>query len=459
MRNLKTKNCKLYIIPFLLILFFSNIINAQKKIADETQQLIPSDYNNKVTSNLATDTRSTAVCNNSSEAYQKKYSQQSFYIPTKKDAVITLKITVHIFKPIEDVGRWQMNDNTINGKPALKILLDSITNGHQERYSAKRKATYEVKDFNSPYIFDSKIMFEITNVYFYSNAELYTSSNDDELFKCIEKTDSNRLKEGMPLVFNGGSGPGHLSGYKGSAALVTTLNSDDPVFGRSHLLHEIGHAFGLGHTYVNTMGAGSDWQNFNAACNSQDYLSDVFPNNNPACQNENGPTSKPNNTPCFSCYESTPDTSNNVMGGQRYNRWMSPLQMGRRIRSMHLNANNGHNLRQFAKDMESDHTNVWIISANEIWDFDIQLYKDILVKNGATLTIKCKTALAINGKIKLEKGANLVIDGGEVTGWCKSGKWQGIETPLQKNKITDQSVIKIINGGEIKNAKSKFKKN
>ena len=41
--------------------------------------------------------------------------------------------------------------------------------------------------------------------------------------------------------------------------------------------------------------------------------------------------------------QSTPDTSNNLMGGQRYNLWMSPLQIGRRLRGMHLNSNAGRN--------------------------------------------------------------------------------------------------------------------
>lgn len=399
-----------------------------------------------------------AICSNSSTAYINKYSKQSFYVPSQNDPVITLKITVHIFKPLGDSGRWQMNDNKFNGLPSLKAMLDSITNGHQERYSTKRRASYEVKDFNSPYIADSKIQYEITNIYFYSEPTLYLMYNDLALFEYIEKTDPKRLEEGMPLVFNGSNGPGHLSSYKGSAALVTTIQAYDPVFSRSHLLHEIGHAFGLGHTYINGDGGGSDWQNFNATCASADYLSDVFPNNNPACQHEKGATTKPENPPCLSCYESTPDTSNNVMGGQRYNLWMSPLQMGRRIRSFHLNSNSGRNLRHFAKDMESEHKHVLTIKENEDWDFDIQLYKDIVVKAGKTLTVKCKLAMAANGKIKLEAGARIIIDGGEITCWCKTGSWQGVETPLKKKgtKNTGVSPIKIINGGMINKAKTQM---
>lgn len=430
---------------FLMSICFSKTLFSQRQLASE------------IALNTKTAVTPTPSCTNESSVYKKKYSQQSFYIPKTNDPVITLKITIHIFKPISDSGRWQMDNNKINGTVALRSMLDSITNGHQERYSAKRRATY-AKDFNSPHLRDSKIQYEITNVYFYPEPNLYTLYNDQALFEYIEKTDPKRIEEGMPLVFNGSNGPGHLSSYKGNAALVTTIGNGDPIFSRSHLLHEIGHAFGLGHTYVNTSGGGSDWQNFGGACGSDDYLSDVFPNNNPACQNEGLATSKPINGPCMSCFESSPDTSNNVMGGQRYNLWMSPLQIGRRLRNMHLNANAGRNLRQFAKDMESDHKNVWTISKNEEWDFDIQLYKDIVVKTGATLTIKCKVAMAIDGIIKLEPGAKLIVDGGEITGWCKSGNWQGVQTPaIKKKKPGDKSTnpvyIKLLKGGAINNAK------
>ncbi|MEI8136748.1 MAG: hypothetical protein WCH21_05410 [Bacteroidota bacterium] len=444
-----TTNFKLYRLAFFLflnILASNQSIIAQRRINIKNSESIP----------LTSIPANTSTCSSASNAYFRKYSQQSFYIPTENDKVITFKITIHIFKPIADTGRWQMNDNNFNGLPALKYMLDSITNGHQERYSLKRNATYDVIKFNSSYIYDSKIKFEITNIYFYPEPELYSLNNDETLFRYIEKTDSNRISEGMPIVFNASSGPGHLSSYKGSAALVTTIHAYDLVFGRSHLIHEIGHGFGLGHTYVNTSGGGSDWQNFHADCGSPDYLSDVFPNNNPNCSPYK---SIPTNSPCLSCYEASPDTSNNLMGGQRYNRWISPLQMGRRIRSLHLNSNIGENIRHFAKETESDHDNVWKISSNEIWDFDIQLYKDVLVKENVTLNITCKVAMALEGKIKLEKNAHLIIDGGEITCWCKSGTWQGVEiTRVKKKKKDDKTItpelIKLLNGGFISKSKT-----
>ena len=87
-------------------------------------------------------------CSGSSDSFNKKYKFQSYYIPTKNDLVITLKITLHVFTPENDTGIWQNNLNKKNGIPVINLILSSITNGHQERYSEKRKSTYSVLKFN-----------------------------------------------------------------------------------------------------------------------------------------------------------------------------------------------------------------------------------------------------------------------------------------------------------------------
>ena len=66
--------------------------------------------------------------------------------------------------------------------------------------------------------------------------------------------------------------------------------------------------------------------------------------------------------------------------------------------------------------------------------------------------------MALEGKIKLEKNARLIIDSGEITCWCKTGTWQGIEVPKAKKKNkNDKTVapvlIKVINGGLINKSK------
>lgn len=65
------------------------------------------------------------------------------------------------------------------------------------------------------------------------------------------------------------------------------------------------------------------------------------------------------------------------------------------------------------------------IDSDQSWDTPQLITKDILVKKGATLTIKSKIYLK-DSKIMVETGGNLIVDGGHLT---KSGdnKWGGIE--------------------------------
>ena len=351
-------------------------------------------------------------CTNSSPAYLNKYQLPQTFIPTASDPIITLKITLHIFTDNNGNGIFENTNSSYNGLPALNTMLSLITNGNTDRFSEKRSATY-ASAFIPPFLNDSRIKYEVTNIYFYPNTTLYTANWESSLYTHINTYYPGRLEEGMPILINNGGFDGHLSSWNGAPAIATTWpDPADTMFYRAHLRHEIAHSFGLGHTYKNTLGGGSDWQNFNAACGSIDYLTDVFPGSMTHCpvdQSTNPPYPNPPTNACLSCFEFGDNlfsnVSTNVLGGQANNKWMSPIQIGRRYRMMHLTTTYPHNLRVFAKDMVSQHTNPWLISSNETWDFDIQMYKDIVVKAGNTLTIKCKVAMAIDAKIKIEKGA------------------------------------------------------
>jgi hypothetical protein len=416
---------------------------------------------------MATYRPNSGCINPSSNAWNNKYRLPQTYIPSVNSASITLKITLHVFtKDDGSSTKWENTNSTINGKPALLNYLSDITNGSTERFSTVRSATYSTtytNTFISNYISDSKIQYEVTNIYYYPSSVNYTYSNgngdDYEQLQYIESLYPDRLKEGMPIVI-ADNGAGGSSGYNDLPIVAISVGADptgnpaNKLWFQNHLRHEISHCFALFHLYE---GPGAE----NITCNTIDYLSDVFPSGMTNCPYATTivvlpPVLAPTNPPCNSCYEYT-DVSNNVMGGQGNNIWISPIQMGRKMRQIRLGS-----ISYFAKDVQSDHINTWNITNDEVWDFDIQMYEDIVVKAGVKLTIKCKVAMAMGGKIKVEKLGQLVIDGGEVTTWSKLGNWNGVQIegdPNQNqlvNNITgyalDQGLLRIINGGKLSRA-------
>lgn len=390
-----------------------------------------------------------ASCTNSSTDYLNKYRLQSNYVPAANSPVITLKITFHVFVNAAGTsGPWLP---VSAGTTDLTQLGNFLHNGY-ERYSDPRSANYSTGTLcNTPYISDSRINYELTNIYYYYDNTLVTGPGLGQgatLAAHVAGVNPARLDEGLPIFFNAGNmsgAAGYQSSYNGKP-YVHTIFGTDPWGASIHLRHEIGHAFSLYHTYQ----GGGDEMAWGYNCNSPNFLCDVFPINNTMC---------PSGTlPCDVCFENGTYNSNNLMGTRfSDNNWMSALQMGRRRMNMHLTSNG---IRSFAKEMPSDRVATWNITANETWDFDIQMYEDIVVKAGATLTLKCKVAMATGGRIIVERGAKLVIDGGEVTAW--GGKmWDGIHvwgTSTVRQSVaanglsTAHGIVDIINGGTVRDA-------
>ena len=140
-----------------------------------------------------------ANCLNSSTAYSSTYSKPQKYIPVSGlpgDPIITLKLTLHIFNDINGNGVWVNNSNFTNGVPALNSMLSFITNGQTDRMSQPRSATYTSPTFISQlFPSDSRLQYEVTNIYFYNIQSLYTTPSDGALFAHINSIDPQRLEE------------------------------------------------------------------------------------------------------------------------------------------------------------------------------------------------------------------------------------------------------------------------
>lgn len=67
-----------------------------------------------------------------------------------------------------------------------------------------------------------------------------------------------------------------------------------------------------------------------------------------------------------------------------------------------------------------------ISSSNEVWSSPRDLEGDIVVQNGASLTVQCRVSLPRGAKIIVKPKGTLILDGAHLTNLCDQN-WEGIE--------------------------------
>jgi hypothetical protein len=99
-----------------------------------------------------------------------------------------------------------------------------------------------------------------------------------------------------------------------------------------------------------------------------------------------------------------------------------------------------------------------VISTNTTWNSSKTISASVRVKAGKTLTISGSTTIIhmpLNGRILVEPGAKLIVDGATITNECGT-EWGGIELTGNRNALPDpanQGYCQLINGAKIMNAK------
>ncbi|MBW7868066.1 MAG: hypothetical protein H3C31_07070, partial [Brumimicrobium sp.] len=242
------------------------------------------------------------------------------------------------------------------------------------------------------------------HIYFVRNtSECYTTG-----FGEAKKIISNALRMVEP-----GDNERHLSG-------AWEVNSS------GLLAHEIGHCLGSHHTMAYQYDLPS-------------YITDVFqPDNNIGWE-----------------FCNTTTISNNIMGYNRCRNYLSPLQIAdiRRI------VNSNPIIRNtIIETRASTNNDVIITSPNTVWEKHEIIGSNLIIEDGASLTIKCKVHFSPDAKVIIKQGGKLIIDGGTLTNEYNS-YWQGIEVwgTSTKNQYpqgspTYQGILIVKNGGTIENA-------
>ncbi len=97
-----------------------------------------------------------------------------------------------------------------------------------------------------------------------------------------------------------------------------------------------------------------------------------------------------------------------------------------------------------------------VITGNETWLNDDAIICGLEIESGAKLTVKGTLKVSDRCRIIVKRGGELCIDGGKITNLDRGRYWRGIEvwgnSSLPQIPLSNQGVIRIINGGTIENA-------
>ncbi len=107
-----------------------------------------------------------------------------------------------------------------------------------------------------------------------------------------------------------------------------------------------------------------------------------------------------------------------------------------------------HNMRKYVK-IPKQLSHPIIIANNEVWDYDIQLWGDLIVEPNSVLTVSCKLRMPPLSRIILKKGAKLIIDGGSVIPAYDRTSWYGVEGAVQRTGFFSRLFNKksVVEGG------------
>lgn len=341
-------------------------------------------------------------------------TNNEFYVPDANTPIKTVRINFHVMQKTDGTGNFDENnvDHMAHSWEIEDWVNDKFTNMHEPLFGG---AT------GDPYVLDSRIRVKLQAIYFEAD-DFGWNNNQDQ---CGEYSFNNhKVNEDQelniffvrtfedPLVFipqttdMDGCGMGLIAEDKNFVTLSGLydyyLNDPPGTLGPNHLggkpwvvasilTHEICHCLGLGHSWYAAQKA-------------------LFPDL---------PNQTSQNSECDPWTD--PNCSNNIMGYANTRNWITPLQMGH----MHQLASGGWRTKMMC---ECNHGAVTLqnITSDETWEWARLLDHDLHITNNSTLTIKCKVSMPEQGKIVVEPGSKLVIDGGIITNSCGQ-MWRGIE--------------------------------
>lgn len=253
-----------------------------------------------------------------------KTSSLSDYIPNQTTDLKIICVNYHIMQDDNGLGNWSIQDI-----PALK----EISNWCNSAFVNPDAPSDPIAAGGIIPLQDSRIRFKLNKIEFYRDSNLINSISTTALFTKIIERDPSFLSS-LNIFFTNGtiagsafaSLPNPNINYNSFVVMLKTYQNQ-PVsnYAASQLMaHEVGHVLGLCHTYL---GGGCS-----ANCNEADpdFLYDVFGNSPSTCPHlpNWGIDAYDNSLPNAEKY------TNNLMGGNQSNKWISSLQAAKMHRNL-----------------------------------------------------------------------------------------------------------------------------
>jgi hypothetical protein len=383
------------------------------------------------------------------------FMHQQNYIPGKplNQVVKTIYVAINIWQKDDGSGNFTENDFVAE---RMHYMINVIN----EYYFAKSHTPTHPID-GVEYLSDSNIRFELKEISYYRDSSMYgvDCGAGHKLNEYVFRESPDKRKY-LNIHFNTGScvGAAGYANYPSGRDLETdgyivTFIRIDPDKGEQdhpywalmqHLAHEIGHNLELRHPYD------SEFCRFS----HPDFLFDLFGSERQErCTNPRSNCDVCYHQAGWNCDVTNPETNctNNFMGGTKEMGNITPLQMGRMNRSLAVRS-----VRKYAWGYSES---PYVIEKDQHWAFNVKFYQDIRVKAGTTLFIKGTVEMVPQGRIILEPGARLVVDGGRITSALYSeSHWQGVvKEPAPKKKFSffrkkePLAEILLINNGRLEN--------
>jgi len=365
------------------------------------------------------------------------------FVPTASTPIKTVRIAFHIMQradPNPNDGIDVPKENFDENNPVHVAYVQSIFNRLNELYTSCNVYWCDGGYMPQNYTNDSRIRFELAGTFYHRDDAGYI--NQDGTYGNSYCIDNYGICKDEVLNVFFCQIPDVTSGY-GPSSHIMMFNqyseyqqNTTGYWGAGNLLgHEVGHVLSLNHPW-------------------EFKYSDQ-------CPAETGPN--------FCADPTFPTCANNMMSYARISDFISPMQMGAMHRSLTINSVSKYLVTEYTPSQNIT------ITQPTIWDHSRVVMGDVTILPGATLTITCKTIMARNTRIIVQRGAKLIVDGATITtkgptktncnGQSTFYRWTGIEvwgnstnaTAAMVNEnypllSTDPGLVVLKNGARIEHA-------